>query len=109
MSHVPRPSSTDEMVEQLWYAIIGTNGDGALVQIKQNRQATYRVEKKLNRYLRKERKATCYYLAAVSGGRVTAAEHREAKRVRLMLLALIPAYAGTAFGLFQLIRGLVVR
>lgn len=30
---VKKPSTQREMVEQLWYAMIGTNGDGALEQL----------------------------------------------------------------------------
>src|SRR5512136_2378460 len=30
-----RPDSTDEMVYQLWYAVIGSNGDGLASQVRE--------------------------------------------------------------------------
>lgn len=31
---MPKPPTQREMVEQLWYAIIGTNGDGVISELK---------------------------------------------------------------------------
>ena len=37
MGTVPRPSTQKEMVEQLWFAVIGSNGDGLASITKQTR------------------------------------------------------------------------
>lgn len=44
MSTIPRPDTTDEMVLQLWFAIIGSNGDGLATKIKTTAEKVERIE-----------------------------------------------------------------
>lgn len=36
MSKVPKPATQREMIEQLWYAVIGSNGDGIAAVTRKN-------------------------------------------------------------------------
>lgn len=108
MANVPRPSSTEEMVEQLWYAIIGTNGEGALQQIKCNREGIERIEELFGKYITEQRPRTCYYLQAVEQGKARKASKREDKRLRITLLALIPAYVAAGFGVYEFIANVLL-
>ena len=36
MSTIPRPESTDKMIEQLWFAVIGSNGDGIASTVRRH-------------------------------------------------------------------------
>ena len=39
-----RPDTTDEMVYQLWYAVIGSNGDGIASQVREVRGRVENIE-----------------------------------------------------------------
>ena len=39
MSTIPRPESTDKMIEQLWFAVIGSNGDGIASTVRRHDQS----------------------------------------------------------------------
>lgn len=47
MSLPVRPETTDEMVYQLWYAVIGSNGDGLASQIRDARKRIEGIENAL--------------------------------------------------------------
>ena len=53
MSYIPKPATTEEMVNQLWYAIIGSNGDGMAAKIKD-------IDNRLDSYIA-NKPNTCYY------------------------------------------------
>ena len=53
MSFIPKPATTDEMVNQLWYAIIGSNGDGMAAKVKA-------IDNRLDAYIA-NKPNTCYY------------------------------------------------
>ena len=36
MSTVPRPETAEQMIEQLWYAVIGSNGDGIAATVRRH-------------------------------------------------------------------------
>ena len=38
LSNIPKPSTQKEMVDQLWFAIIGSNGEGLATKIKDTHQ-----------------------------------------------------------------------
>ena len=39
MSTVPRPETTEKMIEQLWFAVIGSNGDGIASTVRRHDQS----------------------------------------------------------------------
>lgn len=44
MSAVPRPETTDEMIHQLWFAVIGSNGDGIASRMRRVEDKVIKLE-----------------------------------------------------------------
>lgn len=44
MAEIARPASMREMVDQLWFAIIGSNGDGIASQVRVTREKVAAIE-----------------------------------------------------------------
>lgn len=54
MAAPARPETTDEMVYQLWFAVIGSNGDGLASQVRDTRMRVEGIEKTLPSLMTKE-------------------------------------------------------
>lgn len=92
--HREKPDSADEMLNQLWYAIIGTNGEGMLTR-------QHVLEEKFNEYISKDRKESCYYLADKEEGRSRNAKLRDMVKFGISEGIKI----GAALGIFTWLRG----
>lgn len=48
---VQKPSTQREMVEQMWYCLLGTNGGGMVDAVKKEKEHIKNVERKLDEYI----------------------------------------------------------
>jgi len=46
-----KPSTQKEMIEQLWYTVVGTNGEGMLQQLKDNNETTFALRKDFDKFV----------------------------------------------------------
>lgn len=65
MSAIPKPVSTDEMIHQLWFAVIGSNGDGIASRMRRVEQKVDKLEQADTLYLL-ERARTCPNVASIN-------------------------------------------
>lgn len=58
MSTIQKPDSTDEMIQQLWYAFVGTNGDGLASRLRRVEDTVVKLHENNLLYLA-SRDSTC--------------------------------------------------
>lgn len=58
-----KPDSNDETLSELWFAIVGTNGEGLHSRVDNIEGAFTTLVHQLNTYLHSGRKGSCFYLA----------------------------------------------
>ena len=91
--HREKPSSSDDMLTELWYAVIGTNGEGMMTRQKE-------LEDKFDEYIASERERTCFYLKDKEDG-----GKRNAKILSIIKYAVSEGIKlGTAIGAFSWIK-----
>lgn len=47
MSTIPRPGTQKEMLDQLWFAVVGSNGDGIASKVRDTHERVKAIESKL--------------------------------------------------------------
>jgi len=97
MSAVPKPETSDKMVEQLWYAVIGSNGDGMASRLRRVEDSVVELQKGDILY-QASRDETCPYAETI---KLLAEEQAELKarpaKIALRVVTYILATAGGGF------------
>lgn len=89
-----RPESSEEMLFQLWFAVVGSNGEGLCSRVKN-------IEEHQKKYAESDRKNTCYYLHDKEEGRT-----RTGKLVDMAKWGISEGVKiGAALGIFTWLRG----
>jgi hypothetical protein len=60
MSRPEKPHSTDEMINQLWYAIIGANSEGIAERVKAIDERLHKVEQHLPNLITYDEHESCH-------------------------------------------------
>lgn len=87
MSGLKRPETQKEMLYQVWFAVIGSNGDGIASITRKNREDIEEIKESTNTFLR-TREATC----------PVAARRDKVMTQRIALIAISASFAGAIIG-----------
>lgn len=71
-----KPESQDDTISELWFAIVGVDGEGLNSRMDNLESAFTELVRKLNGYLRRGRKESCFYLVDRSKQAVIRVESR---------------------------------
>ena len=87
MGALEKPATQKEMLYQVWYAVIGSNGDGIASITRKNREDIEEIKESTNTFLR-TREATC----------PVAARRDKIITQRIALVAIGASFAGAIIG-----------
>ena len=100
MSASPKPNTNEEMLEQLWYAVIGSNGDGIASRLRRVEEAQHEIKKTTSEYVL-TRQLTCPNIASLKTMQeaIESLKRRPGERAMRVVIHTMAAFGAAFIGL----------
>lgn len=105
--HREMPEDEHKILAELWYTLIGTNGEGAIERLRNLEEHVERLDKKLNDYFQEKREASCFYMIDKNKHAAVRIEKTRTLRETIKFVFSEGIKIGIAMGIFSAIGKLV--